>query len=104
MSDEESSIEKRLRLQKVLVAWDSFIASEAYRFFKEAQILEAEGTRQAIVMLDPVDRVGEIESYKLRGDLRTEEAFISYFEDTAARLKDRIEELLEAEQPSSNKQ
>lgn len=101
---DENPIEKRIRLQTVLVAWETFIKSPAYPYFVSAQEEEAAGTRQAIVLLDPVDRASELESMKLRGDLRTEEQFITYFEDTATRLRDYVDQLIEAEQPSSKKQ
>lgn len=102
--DLESSVERRIRLQSVLLAWDTFMASLAYPFYVAAQEEEVELTKQAVVGMDPVDRVTEIESLKLRGDLRTEEQFVTYFEDVAARLKTEIEELLESEQPRGDKQ
>lgn len=101
---EEAPVERRIRLQAVLLAWQAFLSSPAYPFFKNAQEEEVRLTQQAIVMLDPVDRVTEIESLKLRGDLRTEEQFVNYFEDTATRLQTTIDDLVEAEQPSSEKQ
>lgn len=101
---EEAPVERRIRLQQVHAAWLTFMSSPAYRFFKEAQQLEVDLTRQAIVMLDPMDRGTEIEAFKLRGDLRTEEQFVNYFEDTATRLQTTIDDLIDAEQPSSEKQ
>lgn len=100
----ESSVDRRVRLQKVEAQWLAFMQTEAYQYFLTAQQTEVELTQQAIVMLDPIDRQDEIESYKLRGDLRTEQAFVNYFQDTATRLGDAIEELLEAEKPSSTQQ
>lgn len=101
---DESSVDKRIRLQKVQVQWLDFMKTEAYKYFVDAQATEIELTQGAIIALDPIDRKDEIESYKLRGMLRAEQEFISYFEDTARRLGDAIENLLEAEKPTSTQQ
>lgn len=100
--DEVDGLAKRLELQKVLSAWEAFMQSVAYPYYVKARQDEIDQLKMQIVTIDPVDRKDEIELFKMRGDLRTTEEFLQLFEETAASLRDRIDTLVEAEQPSSN--
>jgi len=102
--DETPSVERRQRLQKIREQYQAFLATEAYTHYVVGREAEVENLRAEIVDFEPMDRRGEIESYKLRGDLRTTHEFISLFEDTVTSLNDVIEQLLEAEQPKSQQQ
>ena len=51
----------------------------------------------AILMVEPVDRESEIEGFKLRGELRHAKQMVKTFEDARVTLKDRIDEMVEAE-------
>lgn len=101
MTDEDS-VEKRQELQKVLAAWETFISSPGYPYYIGAREAEIEIKRDELISIDPIDRKDEIEAYKMRGDLRTTEEFLTLFEETVANLKNRIEQMLETEQQSGN--
>jgi hypothetical protein len=102
MNEEANPVEHRIGLEKVLDAMETFIKSPALEFYKNARLFEIASIKEAIVTIDPVDRKDEIESFKMRGELRTTEEFLTFFEDTVASLKDRIATLRETEQPSNN--
>lgn len=99
-SVEPAGIEQRLRLQNVRIAFQTFIASVGYDYYVKGRSMEISNTEELILMVDPEDRKTEIESFKLRGDLRTTREYLTLFEDTISRLDDRIAELQEAEQPT----
>lgn len=99
----EDGPEKRQELQKVLIAWEAFMVSPAYPFYVKARLTEIEEIKSQIISIDPVERKDEIELFKMRGDLRTTEEFLTTFEDVAAKLKDRIDELVSTENQSSIK-
>lgn len=99
----EGPIEKRQRLELVLKDFETFLASDGHKYYVAARQQEIEQKSRDIVHLDPVTREDEIESIKMRGDLRTSEEFENLFQDTVARLKAKIESLLELEQPSDSK-
>lgn len=93
-------IENRLKLQQVLVAFEAFMASPGYDYYVRGRRMECRNLESDIVNLEPIDRKDEIESFKLRGDLRTTLEFINLFDGTVSHIKDRIEAMLEAEQPT----
>ena len=103
IDEEDISVETRIKLQTVLTETQAFLSSSAYAFYVEARLREIEILRDNIISLDPKSREDEIESFKMRGELRLQQEFVSLFEDVAVSLADRIEQLLEAEQPNSNK-
>lgn len=105
MSDEledldAPGVENRLKLQKVLDSFETFIASPGYDYYLKARRIEYQNLESDIVNLDPIDRKDEIEAFKLRGDLRTTLEFISLFDGTVSHIKDRLVAMLEAEQPT----
>lgn len=100
LDDEEVGAERRIKLQAVLMAYKAFLESPGYAYYVSSRKLELTNLESAVVELDPIDRKDEIESFKLRGDIRTTREFIPLFEDTVSRLEDRIEAMLEAEQPT----
>jgi len=103
IDDEQNNpVDARVKLQEVEKAWTAFIVSPAYGYYVSARQQEIEQLRFDIVNIDPVERKDEIESYKMRGDLRTTEEFLTLFEETAASLRDRINQLIGREQQSSN--
>lgn len=93
-------IENRLKLQQVLTAFEAFMASPGYEYYLKARRIEYHNLESDIVHLEPIDRKDEIESFKLRGDLRTTLEFINLFNGTVSHIKDRLEAMLEAEQPT----
>lgn len=99
---EDGPVRRRQDLEKVLAAMTAFIDSPAYVYYVEARRAEIEGKKAEIVSIDPVDRESEIEALKMRGDLRTTQEFLTYFEDTVVNLGERIELLLELEQPNDS--
>lgn len=100
IEDIPDGIEKRLKLEQVRDAFQSFINSVGYTFYVEARQVETKNIEDSIIMLEPLDRPSEIEQFKLRGDRRTTIEFETLFEDTVSRLEDRIVELRELEQPT----
>lgn len=83
--------------QEHLAALEAFIKSAAHKGFVAARELDVENIRNAIIMVDPVDRESEIENFKLRGELRYAEQMKKTFEDARVTLKARIDVMLEAE-------
>lgn len=105
MSDdfqEEGSVTIRQNLEEVLKAVSDFINGPAYIYYVNARKTEIAQKRADIVSIDPIDRVAEIECFKMRGDLRTTEEFLTLFEDMVVNLGDRIEQLLDLEQPTDH--
>lgn len=103
MNDEDEptqNVELRVRLQGFLAEYQAFMQTGAFGHYVRSRQAEVDQTRMDIVTIDPDDRKSEIESYKMRGDLRTTIEFVTLFEETTASLANRIEQLLELEQPS----
>lgn len=96
---EEQSVELRQYLQKILVGYETFLSHDAHSHYVKMREIEVLGKQDDIVKMDPVDRATEIEGFKMRGDLRTTQEFQILFEETTTSLKDRIQQLLEKEQP-----
>lgn len=99
---EEGVVTIRQNLQSVLAAFTTFIDGPGYVHYVNARKVEIAQKKADIVSIDPVDRPAEIESYKMRGDLRTTEEFLTLFEDVVVNLGERIEQLLLLEQPNDN--
>lgn len=94
------SVDLRIRLQKLREQYLAFLDTDAHDHYVRSRKAEVIEIANQIVAADPIDRKDEIESFKLRGDMRTTREFITLFEDTLSRLDERIEQLLEAEQPT----
>ena len=84
-------------MEKHLESLDAFLASPAFVGYQAAVTKEIKDTEDAIIMVDPIDRATEIESYKLRGELRCLNSRIKLFEDARVTLKNRIDLLAETE-------
>lgn len=97
----EGPVEERMRLEVVEKDIADFVKTAAFAEYRRSREKEIADLRDSIVSMDPLTREDEIESLKMRGDLRTTEQFLTLFEDTAASLKHRIAQLREREQPSS---
>jgi hypothetical protein len=80
-----------------LEALEHFLKSPAHAGFVAARHHDIKELNEAIVLVEPVDRVTEIEGFKLRGELRYAEQIVKTFEDARVTLKDRIDEMVEAE-------
>lgn len=100
IDEDEGPITKRQRLQAILAAYKAFVSSPGYGSFQKTFEEDALLKERDIVDLDPVDRASEIESFKLRGDLRTLQGQIDFFEDAVATLEDEIQQMLSQENPS----
>lgn len=103
-SDFESFIARQAKLEKLLVDYEAFMLTDMYQQYVFSRRVEIENIRADIVDNVPTDRASEIESYKRRGDLRTNIEFLSIFEDTAADLKLRLREMDEAANPTQPQQ
>lgn len=99
----EDSVELRFRLEKLRDQYLAFLSTEAHDHFVRSRKAEVIEIANAIVALDPMDRRDEIESFKMRGDMRTTEEFVTLFEDTLRSLDERIQQLLDAEQPTETR-
>lgn len=97
---EDQNVELRVHLQQLLVEYQAFMQTSAFRHYVKMRERESDGIKMDIITIDPIDRAAEIESFKMRGDLRTTDEFKTLFEDTTASLVDQIEQLLQLEQPS----
>lgn len=93
----EGPVERRVRYERVLAAIEAFIASDGYAWWKTSRQNDISVTEGAIIAMDPIERKDEIEGFKLRGDLRTTQDFLTIFEDTASSLRKQIDELVESE-------
>lgn len=100
----EPSVERRIRLQAIVAEYAAFMRTRAFTHYVSGREAEVENLRAEIVDFEPTDRKSEIESYKLRGDLRTTREFLSLFEDTVASLNDTIDMLVASEQPTQHQQ
>lgn len=89
--------ERYLKLKKHLEALETFIASPAYVGYLAAREREIKNLEAALLDCEPLDRAGEIESYKQRGERRCLQQMLLIFEDARADLKDEIEDELESE-------
>ena len=83
--------------RKHLEALETFLASPAHIGFVTAREHDIRMLKDAILMVDPVDKATEIEGFKLRGELRFAEQMVNTFEDARVSLKDRIDEMAERE-------
>lgn len=97
IEDVDSPVTTRLRFQEHLKAVELFIDSIGHKGYVEGIELEIQQTKDAIILVEPIDKASEIEGYKMRGDLRTLEQKKTLFEDVRLNLKQRIEEMLERE-------
>lgn len=105
MSDDfDSFIARQAKLEKLLADYEAFMQTDMYQQYVLSRRVEIENIRADIVDNVPTDRTSEIESYKRRGDLRTNIEFLSIFEDTAADLKSRLREMDEATNPTQPQQ
>lgn len=80
-----------------LESLETFLASRAHEGYVAARRAEIKILEDAIIAHEPVDRVSEIEGFKLRGELRSQTEMLSCFEDARDTLKDRINEMVEQE-------
>jgi hypothetical protein len=83
--------------QKHLEALEAFLTSPAHIGFVIAREHDIRTLKDAILMVEPVNRELEIEGFKLRGELRYAEQMIKTFEDARVSLKERIDEMVERE-------
>lgn len=83
--------------RKHLEALETFLASPAHIGFVLAREHDIRELKDAILMVEPTDRISEIEGFKLRGELRFAEQMVKTFEDARVSLKDRIDEMAERE-------
>lgn len=100
---EDSPVSYRIECEKHLAELEAFINSRVHQGFVNARVAEIATTENAIIVVDPVDRPMEIESFKLRGELRNLEAMKTVFEDARVDLKARIEEMLEKENKNASR-
>jgi hypothetical protein len=104
IEDPDSPVTTRLRLQEHLKAVELFIDSIGHKGYVEGMELEIQQVKDAIILNEPIDKASEIEGYKMRGDLRTLEQKKTLFEDVRLTLKQRIEEMLERENKTDDKE
>ena len=83
--------------KKHLVALEAFLASPAHIGFVLAREHDVRELKDALLMVEPIDRPSEIEGFKLRGELRYAEQMVKTFEDARVSLKERIDEMVERE-------
>lgn len=100
---EDDPVSYRLEQQKHLAELEAFLAGRVYKYYVLAREVEIKATEFAIIVTDPVNRETEIESFKLRGELRNLEAMKIVFEDARVDLKARIEEMLEKEKQNASR-
>ena len=91
--DSAEAVEELSSKRKHLADLEVFIASSVHTNYVVGRRHERALLERVIVDLDPVDRKTEIESYKLRGELRCVETSVTLFEDARDTLKKRVEEL-----------
>lgn len=85
------------KLREHLESLETFFKSSAHVGYVAAREEEVKNLEAAIVAMDPIDRATEIEGFKLRGELRSQQGMISIFEDARVTLKDRIDQMAELE-------
>ena len=78
-------------------ALEEFIGGPVHARYVEARKKELYNVCQAILDIDPVDRNGEIEEYKLRGEKRVLEELVHSFTTILEDLKDQISDLEDEE-------
>jgi hypothetical protein len=83
--------------KKHLAALEDFLRSPAHKGFVAAREHDVQSLLDAILLVEPEDRVTEIEGFKLRGELRYARQMIKTFEDARVSLKERIDEMVERE-------
>jgi hypothetical protein len=83
--------------KKHLVVLEEFLKSPAHKGFVAAREHDIATLKESILLVEPTDRMSEIEGFKLRGELRYAEMMVKTFEDARVTLKDRIDEMVEAE-------
>lgn len=92
---DQSELDELDSKKKHLVALEAFVDSAAHKGFIAAREYDIRTIKDAILMVDPVDRSDEIEGFKLRGELRYAEQMVKTFEDALVNLKVRVDELVE---------
>ena len=83
--------------KKHLQVLEDFLKSPAHKGFVAAREYDIKTLKDAILVVEPVDLATEIEGFKLRGELRYAKQMVETFEDARVTLKDRIDEMVEAE-------
>ena len=78
-------------------ALEEFLKGPVHVGYVTARKHELDLVKEAILDLDPADRAGEIEMYKLRGEMRLLENLIDNFPNALDDLKDQISDLEDEE-------
>lgn len=80
-----------------LASLEDFLQSPAFTGYKAAIKYDIETTKSEIIAIEPLGLGDMIEEFKLRGELRCLEQMQTIFEDARVNLKNRVDELAEAE-------
>lgn len=90
---ENDEIEEEFVLKRKLKEVNEFMDSWIYKAFVSGIDLDIQLKEREIVEYEPTDRASEIESYKLRGDLRTIPTFRTIFEEARDNLNNKIDQI-----------
>lgn len=93
MSVEVEEDAGEITLKRKLVELNTFLGSWMHEAFVSGLTLDVQIKEREIVEVEPADRKSEIESYKLRGDLRTIQSFFTLFEEARDNLEDRLDQI-----------
>lgn len=90
---ENDEIDAEFVLKRKLKEVNEFMDSWIYRAYISGIDLDIAIKRQEIVDFEPTDRPSEIESYKLRGELRVLPDFKTIFEEARDNLANKIDQI-----------
>src|SRR5205814_9380247 len=97
MTEDIDLVSERQAKQRHLASLEVFLGSDAYVGYVAARTEDITNLESAILLTEPVDRVTEIEGFKLRGELRCQQEMLEVFSDARNTLKQRIDEMVERE-------